>query len=150
MGQLPRISLPSMPFLKGSIPWTRELESAKQSEIGNWILFCPSILGSLRDMHSLTYPLCWSGSHVRKAAAVSNTSPLRAHNITVLSSAAVGLWENQVEQDKFLNISTLGSGVRVAVSALLWPGWDFEVHLGLFPVRSKTQQCPQPSASPKL
>lgn len=68
---------------------------------------------------------------MRKAAAVSNASPLRARNITVLSGAALGLWEKHVEQEKLLDISTIGSRAQVAVSALLWPGWDFEEQRGL-------------------
>lgn len=64
---------------------------------------------------------------MRKAAAVSNTSSLEpVASLCLLSGAALGLWENQAEQDKFLDISTLGSGVPVAVSALLWSDWDFE------------------------
>lgn len=49
----------------------------------------------------------------------------------MLSGAALGLWEKHVEQEKLLDISTIGSGAQVAVSALLSPGWDFEEQRGL-------------------
>lgn len=80
--------------------------------IGNWILLPLQSWGVgqsrvahlalvtffLGDVHSLTHPLCWSGSRLRKAPSVSTS--FLPEPVSSLCCSGGALWEKQMEPDK--------------------------------------------------